>query len=165
MAAILSRLQCVDNPAHYSAAIGWSWHRSIADNVTNALHDATIVTFLMLTQKVISNLSVLHSFKMIGLLYGCSWARVSISRGVKIHRVGRYIVIQSSRYISWYRKRYRNTYRFCIIYSIILKLLLEYFRWLKNSIYYMYRDMDRIVRHVSRYVSYRDHGVSLHPYP
>ena len=28
----------------------------------------------------------------------------------------------------------------------------------------MYRDMDRIVRHVSIYVSYRGHGVSLHPY-
>ena len=29
---------------------------------------------------------------------------------------------------SWYRKRYRNMYRFYTIYSIILELLLEYFR-------------------------------------
>ena len=28
----------------------------------------------------------------------------------------------------------------------------------------MYLDMDRIVRHISRYVSYRGHAVSLHPY-
>ena len=31
------------------------------------------------------------------------------------------IIMQSSRYISWYRKIYEDTYRFCIIYSIILK--------------------------------------------
>ena len=28
----------------------------------------------------------------------------------------------------------------------------------------MYPDMDRIVRHISRYVSYRGNAVSLHPY-
>ena len=33
------------------------------------------------------------------------------------------VVVQTWRYVSGYRKRYRNTYRFCIIYSIILKQL------------------------------------------
>ena len=76
-------------------------------------------------------------------------------RGETIHHASGYIVIQSSRYVSWYRKIDEDTYRFCIIYSILLRLLLKNLNIYKNSIYYMYpivvvswdlyRDLYRIV--------------------
>ena len=53
--------------------------------------------------------------------------------------VSRYIMIQSLRYLSWYRKIYEDTYRFCMIYSIRMRLLLKNLNILKNSICYMYR--------------------------
>ena len=61
-----------------------------------------------------------------------------INRGEIIHHVSRYIVMQSSRYVSWYKKINEDMYHFCIIYAIILRLLLRNLNMFKNSIYYMY---------------------------
>ena len=60
--------------------------------------------------------------------------------GEIIHRVSRYIMIQSSRYASWYRKIDEDTYHFCFIHSTILRLLLKS-KCIKNSICYMYHSV------------------------
>ena len=88
------------------------------------------------------------------------FTRRVVNSGETIHCVSWFIVIQSSNYISWYRKIDEDTYGSCKIYStitIILRLLLKNLTIL-NSMYYMHR----IVTTVSRYVSYHGYTVSFH---
>ena len=74
----------------------------------------------------------------------CSGNYILFFKGETIHRVSRYISIQSSssRYVLWYRKIGEDMYRFCIIYSIILRLLLKDLNIIKKIAYiisYLYR--------------------------
>ena len=70
-----------------------------------------------------------------------AWFNIKMSSywGETIHSVSGYIVVQSSRYVSWYRNFHDNTIWYCIIYSIIMRLPVRNLNIFKNSIYYMYR--------------------------
>ena len=63
-----------------------------------------------------------------------------------------------------HKKRYQDTYGFCMIYPIIIRLLLRSLGMFENSIHWMYRDTNHIMKHVSRYVSYHGNTISLHFY-
>ena len=102
---------------------------------------------------------IFHTIDIAGITFGCQYIPVPgtrLTRGETIQCVSRCIMIQSSRYISWCRKMDKDTYYLCIIYSIILRLLLENLNIFKNS---MYRS--RIVRPLSRYVSYCRNTISF----